>query len=108
MTDQTFIAAIWAVVIILAIVGVVRVVLRRRQPASGFGAGGTSTVPIGSLGVTKTDLSPSGVVLVVGEQWSAISHDETVIASGRRVRVVGQDGLTLRVAVDPGGQQAQS
>ena len=108
MTDQAIISAIWAVLIILAIVGVVRVVMRRRRPSEGFGAGGTSTVPIGSVGVTKTDLSPSGVVYVVGEQWSAISHDETDIASGQRVRVVGQDGLTLRVAADPAGDPAHS
>ena len=66
-----------------------------------FGAGGTNKVPPGSRGVAKTDLAPSGVVLVLGEQWTARSGSSTEISSGQDVRVVGQDGLTLIVVADP-------
>ena len=101
-TDQVLPTAVVAVVLILIIVGVVRVVMRRRGAnEDAFGAGGTSTVPTGSRGVAKTDLAPSGVVLVVGEQWTARSSNGATIASGQGVRVVGQDGLTLIVVADP-------
>jgi membrane-bound ClpP family serine protease len=101
-TDQVIPAAIVAVVLILIVVGVVRVVMRRRGAnEDAFGAGGTNTVPLGSRGVAKTDLAPSGVVLVVGEQWTARSRSGAAIASGQDVRVVAQDGLTLLVDADP-------
>ena len=82
---------------ILVIVGVGRVVTRRRGAnEDAFGAGGVAArSPVGTLGVAKTDLAPSGVVLAAGEQWTASSAGGTRIESGRRVRVVGQDGLTL-------------
>jgi membrane-bound ClpP family serine protease len=101
-TDEVLPAAVVAVVLILIIVGVVRVVMRRRGAnEDAFGAGGTNTVPPGSRGVAKTDLAPSGVVLVVGEQWTARSNSGTAIDAGQGVRVVGQDGLTLVVVADP-------
>ena len=100
--DQVLPAAVAAVVLILIIVGVVRVVGRRRgRNEDTFGAGGTSKVSLGTLGVAKTVLAPSGVVYVVGEQWTARSRGGTEIASGVRVRVVGQEGLTLIVVAEP-------
>jgi membrane-bound ClpP family serine protease len=101
-TDQVLPAAIIVVVLILIVVGVARIVTRRRGAnEDAFGAGGTSQVAVGSRGVAKTDLAPSGVVLVVGEQWTARSGSGETIASGRAVRVVSQDGLTLIVEAEP-------
>ena len=101
-TDQVLPAAVVAVVLILILVAVARIVLRRRGAnEDAFGAGGTSQVPAGARGVAKTDLAPSGVVLVVGEQWTARSVGGETIPSGQRVRVVSQDGLTLIVEAEP-------
>lgn len=103
-TDQVLPAAIVVAVLILIAVGVVRVVTRRRGGnESAFGAGGTPTVPAGTIGVAKTVLAPSGVVHVVGEQWTARSADGSEIGTGQRVQVVGQDGLTLIVKAEPPG-----
>jgi membrane-bound ClpP family serine protease len=101
-TDQVLPAAIIVVVLILIVVGVARIVTRRRGAnEDSFGAGGTSQVAVGTRGLAKTDLAPSGVVLVVGEQWTARSGNGETIASGRAVRVVSQDGLTLTVEAEP-------
>ena len=101
-TDQVLPAAVVAVVLILILVAVARIVTRRRGAnEDAFGAGGTSQVAPGTRGVAKTDLAPSGVVLVVGEQWTARSAMGETIASGRAIRVVAQDGLTLIVEAEP-------
>ena len=42
-----------------------------------------------------TDLSPQGKVFVRGEYWDARAEDP--LASGEEVRVVGVEGLLLRV-----------
>jgi membrane-bound serine protease (ClpP class) len=100
--DQTVLAAIAAVVVIFIVVGIVRAASRRRAPSEDqFGAGGIREVAVGSPGVAKTDLRPSGVVLAAGEEWTATSADGASIEEGRRVRVVGQDGLTLIVSAEP-------
>jgi membrane-bound serine protease (ClpP class) len=105
-TDQVLPAALLAVVLILIAVGIGRVMTRRRgRNESSFGAGGTPTVPLGTVGVAKTPVAPSGVVHVVGEQWTARSGDGSEIASGQRVKVVGQDGLTLIVEADKPGDR---
>jgi membrane-bound ClpP family serine protease len=51
---------------------------------------------VGGAGTTVTDLSPEGLVLLGGEQWSARSV-EGGVGSGERVEVVGRDGLRLLV-----------
>ena len=105
--DQVVPTAVVAVVVLLVIVGIVRIVMRQRGPnEDAFGAGGTSEVPLGTRGTTKTDLAPSGVVLAAGEQWTARSGNGSTIASGQPVRVVGQDGLTLIVDAEPAARQA--
>jgi len=107
-TDQAIPAAIAFVVLLLIAVGVVRVMGRRRgKNEDAFGAGGTSTVPLDAHGVAKTALTPSGVVYVVGEAWTARSRDDAQIAPGTRIRVVGQDGLTLIVVAEPAGSPAE-
>jgi membrane-bound ClpP family serine protease len=52
---------------------------------------------IGESGRVETTLTPEGTVIVGGELWAARSTDGLVIASQRRVRVVGVDDLSLLV-----------
>jgi membrane-bound serine protease (ClpP class) len=47
-------------------------------------------------GLTKTAIDPEGQVLVHGELWTAVA-DAPGIPAGERVRVVGVEGLRLRV-----------
>jgi membrane-bound serine protease (ClpP class) len=51
---------------------------------------------VGAVGVTRTDLAPSGTVFVEGELWSAES-DDGAIPVGQRVQVVQVRGLRLIV-----------
>jgi membrane-bound serine protease (ClpP class) len=62
----------------------------RRPPLLGAGS------MIGVTGVARERLAPSGQVHIGGELWRAVVEGESV-DEGRRVRVVGVDGLTLRV-----------
>lgn len=48
-----------------------------------------------TIGIALTALSPAGKVLIRGEYWNAVSA--TPIAPGASVRVVGLNGLTLKV-----------
>lgn len=106
-SDQILPGAIVAVILILIVVGLVRVVQRRRGAnEDAFGAGGVSTVAVGTRGVARTELAPSGVVRVVSEEWTARSAGGNVIAEGTAVRVVSHDGLTLVVESEPAGQPA--
>ena len=50
---------------------------------------------VNSIGVTRTDLGPTGKVFVHGELWAA--RAEQNIPTGRRVRVLKIEGLTLLV-----------
>jgi len=54
---------------------------------------------VDALGVAKTDLEPSGKVLVHGELWEARARQP--IAKGARVRVREVEGLTLLVEPVP-------
>jgi membrane protein implicated in regulation of membrane protease activity len=57
--------------------------------------------PVGHLGVCSNRLAPRGSVHVRGETWHAISEDErTGIEAGSAVRIVGRDGLILRVRLE--------
>jgi membrane-bound ClpP family serine protease len=51
---------------------------------------------VGGAGTAVTALSPEGLILLGGEQWSARAV-EGGIGSGERVEVVGRDGLRLLV-----------
>jgi membrane protein implicated in regulation of membrane protease activity len=106
MTEQIVLAAVAAAIAILAIVALVRVAGRRRTDDSGFGAGGSSKVPIGTSGVARTVFGASGVVYAVGEEWTARSRGGATITAGQHVRVVGHDGLTLIVDPEPAVQSA--
>jgi len=98
---------IFGVVLILIVVGVMRAASRRRGAnEDAFGAGGITKVPIGTTGVARTALAPSGVVYLLGEQWTARSRSGDAIAVGDQVRVVAHDGLTLIVDSEPAGVPA--
>jgi membrane-bound serine protease (ClpP class) len=61
-------------------------------------SGGESLV--GAVGVARSRLDPEGTVHVHGEMWSAVAVDGP-IADGQAVRVVGLDGLRVRVRPEP-------
>ena len=48
-------------------------------------------------GVASSELAPSGMVHVNGEDWSAVSDTGETIEQGDRVVVIDVDGLTLKV-----------
>jgi membrane-bound serine protease (ClpP class) len=50
---------------------------------------------IGEIGIVRTPLTPRGQVFLRGELWSA--EGEAEVEAGETVRVMGIDGLTLRV-----------
>jgi membrane-bound ClpP family serine protease len=104
--DQILPSALVAVIAILLVVGIVRVILRRREDQSAFGAGGSPTVPAGTNGIARTAITRSGVVYAAGEEWTARSSNGSQIEAGAQVRVVGQDGLTLIVVALPAGHPA--
>lgn len=97
MIEQVLGPAIGAVIAIFVVVGIARVVLRRREDRNAFGAGGSPTVPAGTSGIARTAIARTGVVYAAGEEWTARSSNGSTIGSGEQVRVVGQDGLTLIV-----------
>jgi len=52
---------------------------------------------VGLVGEVRADLSPVGTVYVGRESWSARSRDGSEIERDAKVRIVGQEGLTLIV-----------
>ena len=53
---------------------------------------------VGRIGDARTRLSPTGMVHVAGELWTAILEDESeTLEPGTRVEIVGMDGLRLQV-----------
>jgi len=50
-----------------------------------------------SKGLTVSELKPEGMIKARGELWKAKSADETVIASGTEVEVVGSEDMILWV-----------
>ncbi len=61
----------------------------RRKPATGRES------LIGEIAEVRSPLSPHGSVVVQGEIWRAVADQP--LPAGRRVRITGIDGLTLRV-----------
>jgi membrane-bound serine protease (ClpP class) len=80
-----------AVVMAAGTILLVRLVVaaQRRRPVTG------SEGLVGRVAIADTDLRPDGWVLVGGERWRAVADAD--VASGEPVKVVGVDGLTLRV-----------
>jgi membrane-bound serine protease (ClpP class) len=50
----------------------------------------------GGTGVARSDLDPNGVVLIQSEEWTAVAVGGR-IEKGARVRVVGREGLVVKV-----------
>jgi membrane-bound serine protease (ClpP class) len=81
--------ATWLLFFVFALSAVVR--SRSIKPSSGV------ELLLGEVGVAKTDLKPSGIVLVRSEEWSAEAVGEP-IDKGTKVKVVEiLDGLRLHV-----------
>lgn len=51
---------------------------------------------IGSIGIAKTDLNPSGLITIQGETWEAVS--QAPLRQGEAAEVLSIEGLTLTVA----------
>ena len=96
-------AAVTAAYIGLVLVTVARVRRRSFAYAGAYGAGGTMTVPPGTVGVARTALEPIGVVYAAGEEWTARASGKTAIPPGHPIRVIGQENLTLVVESGPAG-----
>lgn len=90
-----------AVFVLTVLITVARVRRRSLAYAGEYGAGGTLTVPKGTLGVARTALEPLGVVYAAGEEWTARASGDAAIPLGQPVRVVGQQDLTLIVESGP-------
>jgi membrane-bound serine protease (ClpP class) len=73
--------------------GVGRALLRTRRAAIATGP----EALVGRTGLATSDLGPAGTVSVDSEAWSAVS-ERGLIRHGERVRVLGVEGVRLRVA----------
>ncbi len=95
----------WPIIAVMAVAAaafglvVVRAALRLRRfaPVAIGGITGAGRMTKGLLGEVRTDLSPQGLIHVAGEEWSARTAGGGLVARGRQVRVVGQEGLVLLV-----------
>jgi membrane-bound serine protease (ClpP class) len=70
--------------------------MRRMPMPVGAGLVGTDSV-VGGVGLVQADLSPVGTVYVGRESWSAKTKDGSSLSRDAKVRIIGQDGLTLIV-----------
>lgn len=61
-------------------------------------AAGKETL-MGKIGVARQPLEPVGIVHIEGEEWSAENVTGEAIPAGTRVRVIGLEGLRLKVEV---------
>jgi membrane-bound serine protease (ClpP class) len=88
-------AALFFVVVVRLAVG-----FQRLPVASG------ASLLVGSLGVAKTELAPSGIVRAGSDEWSAVSEGGP-IPQGAAVRVRRVDGLRLIVGPEasPSGRR---
>jgi membrane-bound serine protease (ClpP class) len=59
-------------------------------------AAGRETL-IGKTGIARQPLQPTGIVHIEGEEWTAENITGEEIPAGAHIRVVGFDGLRLRV-----------
>jgi membrane-bound serine protease (ClpP class) len=62
---------------------------------------------VGQVGIVRSDLNPSGMVLVFGEHWSARAIDQPIPA-GEHVTVERVDGLRLEVRPATAAEIAQA
>jgi membrane-bound serine protease (ClpP class) len=79
---------------------VIRAAIRMRGSKIASGVGPL----IGAEGTVVTKLDPSGIVQVASEEWTAESQGEPVPPGGR-IRVVGVEGLRLKVVAVEGSME---
>ncbi len=85
-----------ALAAVAVLCGLLAVVIMKGAEALRLRAPSLEERLVGKTGIARTAITPQGgVVLVESELWSAVSSEE--IPPGSAVRVVGVDGLTLRV-----------
>lgn len=53
---------------------------------------------VGATGIARTRIDPQGIVLIQSEEWTALSASGP-IETGTIVRVIGREGLTVRVQI---------
>ena len=75
----------------------INTVVQARKDAKRTPAPAVSTLT-GAIGRVTSDLAPQGTVQLQQEVWTAITDDDTVIQSGKRVRVLNVEGPVLTVA----------
>lgn len=85
-----------AAVGIFFLLGVSAAVKAQRRPV----AMGRETM-IGKTGFARQAIEPLGIAHIEGEEWTAESVTGETIPAGERIRVVGLDGLRLKVDRDP-------
>lgn len=88
--SRSVIFAMTAMVAVFFVFVVSAVVRIRHKPA----VTGTPAM-VGTIGVARTDLEPSGMVFISGELWQASS--DVTVRKGEPVRVVAVEGLALVV-----------
>jgi membrane-bound serine protease (ClpP class) len=94
----------WPVIVLMAAAAaaygllLVGTLMRMRSQPAPVGAGlvGLDKV-VGLVGEVRADLAPVGTVYVGREEWSARARDGSSLWRETKVRVVGQEGLTLIV-----------
>lgn len=77
--------------------------IRATQRIAAMGSRKGITTPpsiLGANGIATTDLAPTGMVQVEGEEWSAESDTGETIEKDAEVVVLQVDGLTLKVTRD--------
>ena len=74
---------------------VVAMMLKSRQAVS---VSTTKETVIDKIGTVTTKLAPNGTVQLASELWTAVADNDEVIEEGERVKVVGLEGLTIRVS----------
>lgn len=98
------VAVAWPIIAMMAMVAaaygllLITLLLRMRRQPVPYGAGlvGIDSV-VGTVGEVQADLAPTGTVYVGREAWSARTRNGSEVPRGTKVRVLGQDGLTLIV-----------
>ena len=67
--------------------------IEERQATKGI----TTAALVGTTGVVSAELAPSGMVVVSGEEWGAVSDTGDSIEEGAEVVITEVEGLTLKV-----------
>ncbi len=83
--------------------------VRSRRMSTSVGLVGSTAggLVVGSSGVVRSPLAPSGSIYAAGEEWSARAIDDRPLSRGEPVRVVDVDGLTAVVEPDPSSSTQQ-